>query len=126
MEKVTNEKSLAVMDYNIFAKMRRFFINFFNKKQNVYKESEIAEQDTEIKEEPVKKTRKLFDYDAEVDDNMPENIPDDIQEKDKVEENVENAINYVSEEATESQASEEKEELERKLMNYYASIKNGI
>ena len=126
MEKVTNEKSLAVMDYNIFAKMRRFFINFFNKKQNVYKESEIAEQDTEIKEEPVKKTRKLFDYDAEVDDNMPENIPDDIQEKDKVEENVENAINYVSEEATKSQASEEKEELERKLMNYYASIKNGI
>ena len=126
MEKVTNEKSLAVMDYNIFAKMRRFFINFFNKKQNVYKESEIAEQDTEIKEEPVKKTRKLFDYDAEVDDNMPENIQDDIQEKDKVEENVENAINYVSEEATESQASEEKEELERKLMNYYASIKNGI
>ena len=123
MEKNTNEKSLAVMDYNIFAKLRRFFINIFNKKQNYYEE-EFIEQEEKVEEETTKKTRKLFNYDAEVDDIMPENIP----EKDIINEDVEYVDNIAdnSEKEVKSKVSEEKEELERKLMNYYASIKNSI
>ena len=121
MEKHTNEKSLAIVDNNIFAKMRRFFINIFAKREPIYEEYE-QEELIEEKEETPRKTGRLFNYDAEVGDDMPENV----NEKDKVDENVENAINYVSEETTKSKASEEKEELERKLMNYYASIKNRI
>ena len=120
MENKTNEKSLAIVDDNIFAKMRRFFIKIFAKKEPIYEEyEEVIEEE---KEETPKKLGRLFNYDAEVGDDMPENI----NEKDKVDENIENAVNYVSEEATKSKASEEREELERKLMNYYASIKNGI
>ena len=123
MEKKKKKKSLAVMDYNIFAKLRRFFINIFNKKQNYYEE-EFIEQEEKVEEETTKKTRKLFNYDAEVDDIMPENIP----EKDIINEDVEYVDNIAdnSEKEVKSKVSEEKEELERKLMNYYASIKNSI
>lgn len=134
MEKNTNEKSLAIVNNNIFAKMRRFFINIFAKREPIYEEEyEQEEIIEEINNEQPKK-RKLFNYDEEVGDDMPESISEDCNKDENAENNgdvlnlqeSENSDDFASEPVVKSRVTEEKEELERKLMNYYASIKNGI
>ena len=134
MEKNTNEKSLVIVNNNIFAKMRRFFINIFAKREPVYEEEfEQEEIIEEINNEQPKK-RKLFNYDEEVGDDMPESISEDSNTDENAEDNgsvqnlqeSENSDDFSSEPVVKSRVAEEKEELERKLMNYYASIKNGI
>jgi len=134
MEKNTNEKSLVIVSDNIFAKMRRFFINIFAKREPIYEEEyEQEEIIEEINNEQPKK-RKLFNYDEEVGDDMPERISEDCNKDENAENNgdvlnlqeSENSDDFASEPVGKSRVTEEKEELERKLMNYYASIKNGI
>ena len=109
-----------------------------------------------VEEEPVEKKRSLFNYDAEDNENnnetqtnnnsdsivFEENNAQDNSSDNNVESNTEdidldeltiigvNANNTQDENDWNpdkgSSAKEEREELERKLMNFYASIKEGI
>lgn len=125
MVQKTNEKSLAVVDNSVFAKMRRFFINLFGKKEDKCEYYDEIEECEEVEKEPIKKTQKLFNYDAEVDDCMLDNVTENMPgEENGLGENVDNEIIDDSSEITKkSSVCEEKEELERKLMNYYESIR---
>ncbi len=153
MEKVTNEKSLVKVDNSIFSRIRKFCANFFYKFRNnknkdldydEYEEIDIMVENNE--EQPVVKTNKLFNYDAE--DNMESNAESVDGDKEM---NSESGINskstnsevtyetveldnqdddsnviYLFEKKREKSVLEEREELERKLKNYYESIKSGI
>ena len=153
MEKVTNEKSLVKVDNSIFSRIRKFCANFFYKFRNnknkdldydEYEEIDIMVENNE--EQPVVKTNKLFNYDAE--DNMESNAENVDGDKEM---NNESGINskstnsevtyetveldnqdddsnviYLFEKKREKSVLEEREELERKLKNYYESIKSGI
>lgn len=139
----TNEKSLMVVQDNFLNKIKNFFSKAFFKirgKGKYYEEyieeEDIEENYNEKMEEQVgtQKQRRLFNYEEEVGDGMPENISEDCNTDENEENNGsvlnhqenENNEDYSSEPVVKSKVEEEKEELERKLMNYYASIKKGI
>ena len=154
MWKVTNEKSLVKVDNGFFSKVKRFWFNVFSKKRNKkkkneeYKEIEMVIEEMH-KEETISKGNRLFNYDAE--DNTSNNVnSEDIDENKNI--NSENnysenisvnnevmydtvevkndeddmEITFLFEKKPPKSALEEREELERKLMNYYASIKDKI
>ena len=184
MEKYTKETGLVMYNENIFSRIK----NFFWRKLKKWGFEDTSADDVNLErtevneEEPVKKKRSLFNYDAvdnemqnnELNENTNEDI--DLAEQsvnNKIVENTPEIINnviefrntngtQVQEEQTQtspermsfdmdmpiigvntsanqddendwnpdsergSVAREEREALERKLLNFYASIKNGI
>ena len=138
MDNYTNEKSLVVVQNNFLTKIKKFLSNFFWSK-NI--EDEIVENEKQelsnenvetIKEnEPEEKERKLYNFDADDNDEWPgdENMKDDSEKnmddkQNEENENKDNEIEYEKEQY--SEAYREKQELEQKLLNYYESIKKGI
>lgn len=145
MENYTNEKSLAVVQDNFLNKIKNFFAKAFWNRKSKY---EMIEEDLENanqdyaeqfeQQEPVQKERRLYNFDADNNDNWPGDGNMNLENEDKKEngnmnnneaqndENNEqnNEVEYEKEEY--SQAYIEKQELEQKLMNYYESIKKGI
>lgn len=157
----TEEKSLVIVNNNFFTKVKRFWFKIFNRNK-VEEENYEQVNDTkfEIEEDnsfaQETKTKKLFDFDAEYDENESQkiqainpigtsgNIVSEVQENsnvtpinqqggDTVYKTVEvdgngedTNITYLFEKKKPASVSEEREELERKLMNYYESIKPGI
>lgn len=117
MEKDTNEKSLMVVQDNFLTKIKKFFVRFFYGKDdeieydeaqdNEYNQTSAGEQDQDEEQ----KERKLYDFDADNPEEWPEpkEIVSDSDDEDYEKEPV-------------SEACREKEELEQKLKNYYASI----
>ena len=142
MENYTNEKSLVVVQDNFLNKIKNFFAKaFWNRKskyETVEDDLENANQDYAEQfeqQEPVQKERRLYNFDADNNDNWPGDGNMNLENEDKNEmnnneaqneENNEqnNEVEYEKEEY--SQAYIEKQELEQKLMNYYESIKKGI
>ena len=145
MENYTNEKSLVVVQDNFLNKIKNFFAKAFWNRKSKY---EMIEEDLENanqdyaeqfeQQEPVQKERRLYNFDADNNDNWPGDGIMNLENEDKKEndnmnnneaqndENNEqnNEVEYEKEEY--SQAYIEKQELEQKLMNYYESIKKGI
>ena len=142
MENYTNEKSLVVVQDNFLNKIKNFFAKaFWNRKskyETIEDDLENANQDYAEQfeqQEPVQKERRLYNFDADNNDNWPGDGNMNLENEDKNEmnnneaqneENNEqnNEVEYEKEEY--SQAYIEKQELEQKLMNYYESIKKGI
>ena len=145
MENYTNEKSLVVVQDNFLNKIKNFFAKAFWNRKSKY---EMIEEDLENanqdyaeqfeQQEPVQKERRLYNFDADNNDNWPGDGIMNLENEDKKEndnmnnneaqnyENNEqnNEVEYEKEEY--SQAYIEKQELEQKLMNYYESIKKGV
>lgn len=145
MENYTNEKSLVVVQDNFLNKIKNFFAKAFWNRKSKY---EMIEDDLENanqdyaeqfeQQEPVQKERRLYNFDADNNDNWPGDGIMNLENEDKKEngnmnnneaQNDEsneqnNEVEYEKEEY--SQAYIEKQELEQKLMNYYESIKKGI
>ena len=145
MENYTNEKSLVVVQDNFLNKIKNFFAKAFWNRKSKY---EMIEDDLENanqdyaeqfeQQEPVQKERRLYNFDADNNDNWPGDGIMNLENEDKKEndnmnnneaqndENNEqnNEVEYEKEEY--SKAYIEKQELEQKLMNYYESIKKGI
>ena len=145
MENYTNEKSLVVVQDNFLNKIKNFFAKAFWNRKSKY---EMIEDDLENanqdyaeqfeQQEPVQKERRLYNFDADNNDNWPGDGIMNLENEDNKEndnmnnneaqndENNEqnNEVEYEKEEY--SQAYIEKQELEQKLMNYYESIKKGI
>ena len=151
MEKVTNEKSLVKIDEkSFFSRFRRFWVNIFNRRKNNKSDDEkVEEVELIIEESPSESLNtngKLFNYDAQDNEENNNKIADEnniVSDKSDVSrEDLENGkITYESMEISndnddmnvtylfekkEKTVVEEREELERKLMNYYESIKNSI
>ncbi len=136
MGKYTNEKSLVVFQENFFTKIKNFFKKtIFNRNEVMqdYEDEENFEKNVETNEqEPVKKKRTLFNYDAEDNDNWSgDGNMENVEENNINEANNENERETednlaVTEKEEVSEAFKEKQELEQKLMNYYASIKGSI
>lgn len=139
MGNYTNEKSLVVVQDNFLTKIKNFFAKaFWNKKVN-YEEIDNEENDlnqdyseTFDQQENVQKERRLYNFDADNNDDWPgdDNMNNVDDENDKnVNENAENQEENLEEKYDReiySEAYIEKQELEQKLMNYYESIKKGI
>lgn len=143
MGKYTNEKSLVVVQDNFLNKVKNFFAKFFWSKKSKFdymqdEQYDNNENDFEQfeQQEPVEKVRKLYDFDADNNDdwtgginmiNQDENeldlneINEQNDEKNSNEEKNINEDEYDGE--VYSEAYREKQELEQKLMNYYESIK---
>ena len=96
MKEETNETSLAVVNESIFTKIRKFLISKFGKKDVIIMEDE----ENMIRNSKDKEEPKIKDQ--------------EFEEKD------------VSKKESAEEIFEEKEEIERKLMNYYNSIKKCI
>lgn len=142
MGNYTNEKSLVVVQDNFLNKIKNFFAKAFWNRKSKYEmiedEAENINQDYVDQfeqQEPVQKERRLYNFDADNNDNWPGDGNMNLEDEEKNEmnnnevqndENNEqnNEIEYEKEEY--SQAYIEKQELEQKLMNYYESIKKGI
>ena len=149
MENYTNEKSLVVVQDNFLNKIKNFFAKaFWNRKskyETIEDDLENANQDYAEQfeqQEPVQKERRLYNFDADNNDNWPGDGNMNLEEKNEndnvnmnsadTQNNNENneyneqndEIQYEKEEY--SQAYIEKQELEQKLLNYYESIKKGI
>ena len=129
MEKNTNEKSLMVVQDSFLKKVKNFFVRFFwSKTEDVqYDEvddKEINNKKFDITREPEVKERKLYNFDADNNDEWPENasIPSQTEEQNVQENNDENEQDSEYETEQMSEVCREKEELEQKLRNYYASI----
>ncbi|MCR5146863.1 MAG: hypothetical protein K6B70_05930 [Clostridia bacterium] len=129
MEKNTNEKSLMVVQDGFLKKVKNFFVRFFwSKTEDVqYDEvddKEINNKKIDITREPEVKERKLYNFDADNNDEWPENasIPSQTEEQNVQENNDENEQDSEYETEQMSEVCREKEELEQKLRNYYASI----
>ena len=135
MEKYTNEKSLMVVQDSFLKKIKNFFVRFFWSKNNddeqydqvdvkgIQRDVETIEKNDIIKEDiSVTKTRKLYNFDAEDNGEWPENNNDsnETEEQKNEEEEQDSDIDYEREPI--SEVCREKEELEQKLRNYYASI----
>ena len=133
MEKYTNEKSLMVVQDNFLTKVKRFFSKFFFGKDEEMQYDDVENEELKdsqaqaIKQqEPEQKEWKLYNFDADNNDDWPENI--NITNEENELEQIENNDNNQQQEETDyekepiSQACKEKEELEQKLKNYYASI----
>ena len=96
----TEEKGLVKVNDSIFAKIRRFFMLKFGKKQNEFveiKNEELNDEKNNIKKNDIEQSEKIND--------------NEILNEEKIE----------TEEVYEA-----KEEIERKLMNYYESIRKCI
>lgn len=102
MEDNTKEKGLVKVSDNIFAKIRRFFMLKFGKKQNDFVETKNEEINL---------------------DNNNENY--DIEKSIKTTETVNSETLNENNKSVEEEY-EPKEEIERKLMNYYESIRKCI
>lgn len=140
MAKHTKEKGLIEVNNTIFSKIRRFFMKRFWRKKDIQDLNEQENTEDEIsrelenEENLVKKKRPLYNFDA--DDEEKNNETLNIEDYFKTSTNINgesstnsNSSNDVEEEYTigikkETTVYEEKEELERKLMKYYQSIKN--
>ena len=96
MKEETNETSLAVVNESIFTKIRKFLISKFSKKDVIIMEDE----ENMIRNSKDKEELKIKDQ--------------ELEEKD------------VSKKESAEEIFEEKEEIERKLMNYDNSIKNAF
>ena len=99
----TEEKGLVKVNDSIFAKIRRFFMLKFGKKQNEFAEIKIEELN-DINDEKNNIEKSYIEQSEKINDNK-------ILNEEKIE----------TEEVYEA-----KEEIERKLMNYYESIKKCI
>ena len=150
MGKHTKENSLIRYDNNIFSKVKRFFLKKFwrSKDKDYYYEPDNIDEVVLSQEEPTKK-RSLYNFDAEDDEN---NTGDENASQSSVNiegyenlvikegseksiysapiaQDVENMRNeemeeqFIGMQKREPSVEEEKEELERKLMRYYESIK---
>ncbi len=149
MGNYTNEKSLVVVQNNFLNKIKSFFAKAFWNRKSKYEmiedEAENINQDYVDQfeqQEPVQKERRLYNFDADNNDNWPGDGNMNLEEKNEndnvnmnsadTQNNNENneyneqndEIQYEKEEY--SQAYIEKQELEQKLLNYYESIKKGI
>lgn len=149
MGNYTNEKSLVVVQNNFLNKIKNFFAKAFWNRKSKYEmiedEAENINQDYVDQfeqQEPVQKERRLYNFDADNNDNWPGDGNMNLEEKNEndnvnmnsadTQNNNENneyneqndEIQYEKEEY--SQAYIEKQELEQKLLNYYESIKKGI
>lgn len=117
MEKITEEKGLTKINNGIFAKIRRFLISIFNKK-NV-ENNEINNKDEKIDVENKEKQNEESEQ-KEFSVIIKEN-------KFVIESELSNNLNKSDEEDKKhNEDYEEKEEIEQKLMNYYASIKKSL
>lgn len=105
MENFTEEKGLVKIDNSIFARVRRFLTNIFKKKN--YCAVDLTENKNEVNS-----------LNSSIEQNAIEEINDTnekTQENKNEERNAQTELEY-----------EGKEELEQKLMNYYASIKTSL
>lgn len=127
MEKDTNEKSLMVVQDSFLTKVKNFFSRFFfGKDEEIEEEKEPENEnkykivkpdivpDLEEEESEEEKEWKLYNFDADNPEEWPE--PKDIPVSEDDDEDYEKE--------TISEVCREKEELEQKLKNYYASITN--
>ena len=96
----TEEKGLVKVNESIFAKIRRFFMLKFGRKQNEF---------VEIKSEDLNSEQKDIEN-CDIENNNDINNSETLNEVESITEEV----------------YEAKEEIERKLMNYYESIKKSI
>ena len=127
MEKDTNEKSLVVFQDNFLTKVKKFFSRFFfgRDEEVEYDETENKENENNktevigIYEEPEQKEWRLYNFDADNTEEWPE--PKEVPNG---QENGEQSDDVDYEQEPVSQVCKEKEELEQKLKNYYASITN--
>ena len=117
MEKITEEKGLTKIDNGIFAKIRRFLVSIFNKKHVQNNETINQEEKENIENE-----------DNENEKNEPKEFRVIIKEnKFVIESEFLNKLNEPDEENKKHDLDyEEKEEIEQKLMNYYATIKKSL
>lgn len=137
MGNYTNEKGLVVVQDNFLTKIKNFFAKAFWNRKSKYQEFENEEEDFNQdylenyeQKENVQKERRLYNFDADNNDDWPgdENM-DNVDNEKNNEANNENKENQ--EENLEenydreiySEAYIEKRELEQKLLNYYESIK---
>lgn len=117
MEKITEEKGLTKIDNGIFAKIRRFLVSIFNKKH--VKNNEISNKEEKKNIETVEKddeNNELKEFSVVIKENkfvIQSELPNNSNKIE--EENKKHSVDY-----------EEKEEIEQKLMNYYASIKKSL
>ena len=117
MEKDTNEKSLMVVQDNFLTKIKKFFVRFFYGKDDEFEYDNAQNDENKKSSDEVEKNeeqepeRKLYDFDADNPEEWPEpkEIISDSDDEDYEKESV-------------SEVCREKEELEQKLKNYYASI----
>lgn len=128
MEKYTNEKSLMVVQDNFLTKVKKFFSRFFFGRDEEVEYDEVDNEENNkpevngIEEEPEQKEWKLYNFDADNTDEWPEpKEVSDGQENDNADGESDD-VDYEQEPV--SQVCKEKEELEQKLKNYYASITN--
>lgn len=98
MEKDTNEKSLVKVNDSFLGKIRRFLVQIFGKRENKILEVEKVSEKSNGDNSIINDEGKL----------------ENIDNKDSL--NLNNTKN--------EEVYEDKEEIERKLMNYYESIKN--
>lgn len=135
----TNEKGLVVVQDNFLTKIKNFFAKaFWNRKskyQMIEDEAENYNQDYSEsfeQKENVQKERRLYNFDADDNDDWPgdgnmDNVDDEnMNEVNENEENEEENLEEKYDREIYSEAYIEKQELEQKLMNYYESIKKGI
>lgn len=120
MEKDTNEKSLMVVQDSFLKKIKNFFIRFFGSKNDDKQYTQVDVEDikrNDIMNEDVSvtKTRKLYNFDAEDNGEWPENNNDSNETEEQ-----DSDLDYEREPI--SEVCREKEALEQKLRNYYASI----
>ena len=126
MEKYTNEKSLMVVQDSFLKKIKNFFVKFFWSKNDDEQYDQVdveAAEKNDIMKEDISdiKTKKLYNFDAEDNGEWPENNNDSNETKEqKNEEEQDSNLDYEREPI--SEVCREKEELEQKLRNYYASI----
>lgn len=146
MGNYTNEKSLIVVQDNFLNKVKKFFAKaFWNRKSKYYMEENENEyfdddyEETSEVQENVKKKRKLYNFDADDNDDWPGDVNMEIinDENDDVSKDVNNSDDDIDNQNQEeieeeydgeiySEAYIEKKKLEKKLMNYYESIKKIV
>ena len=146
MGKYTNEKSLVVVQDNFLNRIKNFFTKAFWSRKYRYDEIEEVEEENDYNyintyntQEYVQKERRLYNFDADNNDDWPgdgnveviEDVNGDIienpsQYEDRSEQNQELTLEEQYDREIYTDTYIEKVELEQKLMNYYESIKKGL